>query len=132
VKKRGAEKNCLQSLGYAYGAHQRKGNFYMVQAAKQSSLTRSDLTAAVQDRLGLARVECSTLVDAVFETISEELVAGQGVKLTGFGSFSLRDKKARTGRNPRTKKEAVISPRRVVSFKTSSTLKERINSSHEG
>ena len=89
-------------------------------------VTRARLSDAVRHETGLPRREAAGLVDTVIEAIAERLAAGEAVKLSGFGTFSVRDKRARMGRNPRTGEAAPISPRRVVTFRASAVLKRQI------
>jgi integration host factor subunit alpha len=85
-----------------------------------------DLTEAVFREVGLSRNESATLVDSVLQHISDALVAGEQVKISSFGTFSTRDKNARMGRNPKTGEEVPISPRRVLSFRPSHLMKDRV------
>ena len=91
-----------------------------------ATVTRGRLSDAVHRETGLPRREAAGLVDAVIEAIAERLAAGEPVKLSGFGAFSVRGKGARMGRNPRTGEAAPIAPRRVVTFRASGALKSRI------
>ena len=91
------------------------------------TVTRVDLAQAVQRRIGLSHVESAGLVEAVIEEIVEALVRGEDVKISGFAVLALRDKAARTGRNPRTGEEAPIAARRAVVLRASDKLKERMN-----
>lgn len=91
-----------------------------------TTLTRMDLTEAVFRELGLSRSESAELVESVLQHIADALVAGETVKLSSFGTFSVRAKSARMGRNPKTGEEVPISPRRVLSFRPSHLLKERV------
>jgi len=91
------------------------------------SITRLDLSEAVYWTVGLSRAESASLVELVLKEISECLERGETVKLSSFGSFVIRKKKRRMGRNPKTGKEAVISARRVLVFKPSAILRQRIN-----
>ena len=97
-----------------------------------ATLTRADLARAVSEETGWTQRDARKLVDAVFEAIMSRLEAGETVKLTGFGSFNLRDKSERLGRNPKTREAAAISPRRVVSFRASHVLKKRIDKGMSG
>lgn len=90
------------------------------------TLTRMDLTEAVFREVGLSRNESAMLVDSVLQHISDALVAGEQVKISSFGTFSTRDKNARMGRNPKTGEEVPISPRRVLSFRPSHLMKDRV------
>ena len=87
------------------------------------TLTRVDLAEAVYRKVGLSRTESAELVEVVLDAICESVVAGQSVKLSSFGSFVVRDKKERVGRNPKTGEEVPIKPRRVMVFKPSNILK---------
>lgn len=91
------------------------------------TITRADLCEAVYQRVGLSRTESAALVEAVLDEISDSLVRGENVKLSSFGSFVVRSKNERIGRNPKTGEEVPISPRRVMVFKPSNVLKQKIN-----
>ena len=91
------------------------------------TLTRMDLGEAVFREVGLSRNESSDLVESVLVHVSDALVSGQNVKISSFGTFSLRDKKARVGRNPKTGQEVPITPRRVLTFHPSHLMKERVS-----
>lgn len=91
------------------------------------TLTRADLSEAVFREVGLSRTESSDLVESVLEHISSHLVSGDTVKLSSFGSFSVRQKGGRIGRNPKTGEEVPISPRRVLTFRPSHVLKDNVN-----
>ena len=90
------------------------------------TVTRVVLREAVRREVGLPRRVAAQLVDAAIDTICERLVAGEPVKISGFGSFATRDKDPRMGRNPKTREPAPIAARRVVVFRPSLVLKERI------
>ena len=90
------------------------------------TLTRAQLCEAVYEEVGLSRTESAQLVEAVLEEISDSLVQGETVKLSSFGSFLVRSKNGRVGRNPKTGEEVPIKPRRVLVFRPSHVLKERI------
>jgi len=97
-------------------------------AAKTSgSITRADLCEAVHAELGLARSESSDLVEQVLDQISATLIAGTNVKVSSFGSFVLRHKGLRVGRNHKTGEEVPIEPRTVMTFRPSQILRARIN-----
>ncbi len=93
------------------------------------TVTRADLSEAVYQEVGLSRNESAELVESVLNEISDALVRGEMVKLSSFGSFSVRQKGARIGRNPMTGEEVPILPRRVLVFRASHVLKDRINES---
>lgn len=90
------------------------------------TLTRMDLGEAVFREVGLSRNESSDLVESVLGHVSDALVSGENVKISSFGTFSLRDKNARIGRNPKTGEEVPITPRRVLTFRPSHLMKERV------
>jgi integration host factor subunit alpha len=92
-----------------------------------NTVTRADLTEAVYREIGLSRAESSMLVESIIDHMISALLRGEIVKLAGFGTFSLRDKKERVGRNPKTGKEVPIAPRRVLIFKPSIILKDRVS-----
>ncbi|MEO0819901.1 MAG: integration host factor subunit alpha [Pseudomonadota bacterium] len=96
-----------------------------------NTLTRADLTEAVYREIGLSRNESAELVELILERISEALVSGEHVKISSFGTFTVREKGARTGRNPKTGEEVPIDPRRVLVFRPSHIMKERINDGAE-
>ena len=92
----------------------------------RKTLTRMDLSEAVFREVGLSRNESADLVESVLNHVSDALVRGEKVKLSSFGTFSVRDKNARVGRNPKTGQEAPIPPRRVLTFRPSHLMKERV------
>ncbi len=91
------------------------------------AVTRANLTEAVYQEVGLSRNESAQLVESVLEEITRALVQGEAVKLSSFGTFSLSDKAQRIGRNPKTGEEVPILPRRVLIFRASHVLKDRVN-----
>ena len=91
-----------------------------------ATVTRADLAAAVREEAGLRQRDAARLVDTLVEAICERLAAGEPVGISGFGTFDVRDKSERTGRNPRTGEEAPIAARRVVTFRASAKLKARV------
>ncbi len=91
------------------------------------TLTRADLAEALVRKIGLPRNESQELVERVLGEISVALSNGEGVKLSSFGSFGVRDKGQRIGRNPKTGEEVPITPRRVLVFRASNIMKSRIN-----
>jgi integration host factor subunit alpha len=91
------------------------------------TITRADLCEAVYQKVGLSRTESADLVEMVLDEISDCLVRGESVKLSSFGSFLVRSKGERIGRNPKTGEEVPILPRRVMVFKPSNVLKQKIN-----
>ena len=96
-----------------------------------NSLTRLELSDAVVREVGLSRHESMQLVDEVLEHILKALVEGENVKISSFGTFSCKQKKERVGRNPKTGIEAPITARKVVTFKPSQIMKEKINKGNQ-
>ncbi|MDT8343658.1 MAG: integration host factor subunit alpha [Thermohalobaculum sp.] len=92
-----------------------------------NTLTRSDLSEAVYREIGLSRNESAEMVESILDQISDALVRGEHVKISSFGTFTVRDKGARMGRNPKTGEEVPIEPRRVLVFRPSHIMKERVN-----
>jgi integration host factor subunit alpha len=97
-----------------------------------NTLTRADLSEAVHLHVGLSRNESAALVEKVLDLVSDALVAGETVKISSFGTFSVRGKGARVGRNPKTGEETPIPPRRVLSFRPSHLMKDRVASGNRG
>ena len=95
----------------------------------QRTVTRADLAEAVYEAVGLSRTESAALVERVLDLNGDALVAGEHVKLSSFGSFHVRSKNERVGRNPKTGEEVPILPRQVLVFKPSNVLKSKINKS---
>ena len=91
------------------------------------TVTRADLCEAVYQKIGLSRTEASKLVETVLDEICDAVARGENVKLSSFGSFVVRDKGERIGRNPKTGVEVPIEPRRVMVFKPSNVMKASIN-----
>jgi len=96
------------------------------------TLTRMDLSEAVFREVGLSRNESAQLVERVLDLMSDSLVAGEQVKISSFGTFSVRSKTARVGRNPKTGEEAPIPPRRVLTFRPSHLMKDRVATGNKG
>lgn len=93
------------------------------------TVTKADVVETVFSEVsGLSRRDAQDFVDLMFETIKETLASGEAVKVSGFGNFVVRDKRARLGRNPQTGLDIEISARRVLTFKPSQVLKDRLNS----
>lgn len=96
------------------------------------TLTRMDLAEAVHAQVGLSRNDSAELVEAVLGHISDALVTGESVKISSFGTFSVREKAARVGRNPKTGQEVPIHPRRVLTFRSSHLMKDRVADGNKG
>jgi integration host factor subunit alpha len=92
-----------------------------------TTITRAHLSEAVYQEVGLSRNESADLVESVLELVSDALERGETVKISSFGTFSVRQKGQRIGRNPKTGEEVPIHPRRVLVFRPSQVLKSRIN-----
>lgn len=90
------------------------------------TLTKADLAKYLDEAIGLTNREAKEIVEIFFQYISDALIKGQQVKLSGFGNFTLHDKKERPGRNPRTGEEVPVTARRVVTFHTGQKLKARV------
>ena len=97
--------------------------------ANTTTLTRADLMESVYHEVGLSRKMSSDLVEQVLDEVVAVLEKGETVKLSSFGNFSVRSKRERVGRNPKTGEEVPITPRKVLVFKASHVLKDRINGS---
>ena len=104
-----------------------KGGGSRGQPMKAETLTRADLCEAVHHEVGLTRQDCAGLVERTLDIIVEALQQGETVKLSGFGVFQVRSKRAREGRNPKTGEPAPIEPRRVIGFRASQVMKARID-----
>jgi integration host factor subunit alpha len=112
----GAESgNSLQYLG---GAADR---------SSEATVTKADIVESVYEKVGFSKKEAAEIVEMVFDTIKETLERGEKIKISGFGNFIVRDKKARVGRNPQTGREIEISARRVLTFRPSQVLKNALN-----
>ena len=98
-----------------------------VDPRKSATATRADLADAVYRRMGLSRTESADLVEQILEEIASAITRGENVKLSSFGSFRVRAKGTRVGRNPKTGVEVPITPRRVVAFKPSNVMKAIVN-----
>jgi len=97
----------------------------------EKTTTRSTLSEAVFKNVGLSRNESSSLVDSVFNEILKSLINGKDVKISSFGTFILRSKKERIGRNPKTGEEVPITARNVVTFRASNVLKSKVDSKNK-
>jgi integration host factor subunit alpha len=91
------------------------------------TITRADLIDELHTKTNLSKPECATFLSSMLGEIEQAIIENEQVKLSGFGNFVVRSKKERVGRNPKTGKEVPITPRRVVTFRPSQILRERIN-----
>lgn len=96
-----------------------------------STLTRMDLSDAVFREVGLSRNDSANLVESVLGHVSDALAASETVKISSFGTFSVRAKNARVGRNPKTGEEVPIDPRHVLTFRPSHLMKERVDAGNK-
>ena len=99
---------------------------FMVESLETPALTKAQLADMLFDQIGLNKRESKDMIDAFFELISKSVVAGQDVKISGYGNFQIRTKAPRPGRNPRTGEPIPIDSRRVVTFHASHKLKDQI------
>ena len=93
-----------------------------------NNITRNEIAESIFKEIGLSRSECSEFVDTIVEYLITGIINDEVVKIASFGTFKLRQKKQREGRNPKTKEPAVISSRKVILFRISQQLKEKLNS----
>ena len=97
----------------------------------RKTLTRQDISEALYRQIGLSKHESAIMLESVLKQISNALIDGESVKLSSFGTFNPRQKQERVGRNPKTGVTATINARRVITFKPSKLMKERINKSEK-
>ena len=90
------------------------------------TLTRADIATKINQQIGLSRNESAAIVESILDYMSDALAGGQNVKISGFGTFVLRDKSERIGRNPKTGIEVPITPRRVLTFRPSQIMREQV------
>ncbi|MFO1259543.1 MAG: integration host factor subunit alpha [Sphingomonadaceae bacterium] len=90
------------------------------------TLTRADLAESLHGKIGLSRAESARMVETILDMMSDALARGENVKISGFGTFVLRDKSERIGRNPKTGIEVPITPRRVLTFRPSQIMREQV------
>jgi integration host factor subunit alpha len=94
---------------------------------EKKNVTRKELAVAINETLGVSQRNSAEIVDTIFATMKKNLVAGESIKLVQFGTLMVRDKSPRRGRNPRTGQTMVISKRKMISFRPSKRLRERLN-----
>jgi len=92
------------------------------------SIAKKEITDLIYDKMGTSKNECNKIVESFFDIIKDELIRGNDVMISGFGRWSVKKKRTRTGRNPQTGKSMTISARKVVTFKGSAKLRNKINS----
>jgi len=93
----------------------------------KKNFTRKDLSDKIYQNLGFSKSYSSTVIDNFFETLIQELLRSNKIKISSFGTFKVINKRERIGRNPKTKEKAIIAPRKVVTFKPSLLVKEKLN-----
>lgn len=91
-------------------------------------MTKAEIVEAVYQRIGLSKKESADIVETVFEVVREQLESSEAVKISGFGNFNIRSKAPRRGRNPKTGEEIEITARKVLTFKPSQILRDKVNS----
>jgi integration host factor subunit alpha len=89
-------------------------------------MTKADLVDIIFGKVGLSKIESQNIIELIFDTVKQTLVEGESVKVSGFGTFNVKKKNARRGRNPKTGEELQITPRRVITFRASNHLKDII------
>ena len=89
-------------------------------------MTKADLVETIFQKVGLSKKEAQDIIEIIFDTVKQSFIEGESVKISGFGTFNIRKKKSRRGRNPQTGEELEITPRRVLTFKASNQLKDMI------
>jgi integration host factor subunit alpha len=94
-------------------------------------VTKAEIAKAVHERVGLSKKESAEIVDTVLNTVRNSLEQGEDVKISGFGHFMVRAKRARRGRNPKTGEEITITPRKVVTFRASHLMKMKMGGGDE-
>ncbi|MGE0614552.1 MAG: integration host factor subunit alpha [Bacteriovoracia bacterium] len=95
-------------------------------------MTKADIVEALYEKIGFSKKEAADLVELVFDTLKGTLSQGQKIKISGFGNFVIREKRARIGRNPQTGESIEITARRVLTFRPSQVLRAEVNTSLEG
>ena len=93
----------------------------------KKNVTRKELATSVNDKLGISHRNASEIVDTVFSTLKNTLISGESIKLVQFGSFNVREKSPRRGRNPQTGESMTITKRQMINFRPSKQLRERLN-----
>ena len=91
------------------------------------TVTKTDLTSSIRNRLELPKNQASHLIESLLENIKKTLASGEDILISGFGKFCVKDKKTRRGRNPQTGDDLILDGRRVVTFRCSSSLREKMN-----
>ena len=89
-------------------------------------MTKADLVDLIFGKVGLSKIESQNIIELIFDTVKQTLVEGESVKVSGFGTFNVKKKNARRGRNPKTGQELQITPRRVITFRASNHFKDLV------
>lgn len=95
-------------------------------------MTKADIVESLYEKIGFSKKEAADLVELVFDTLKGTLAQGQKIKISGFGNFVVREKRARVGRNPQTGQSIEISARRVLTFRPSQVLRAEVNAALDG
>lgn len=95
-------------------------------------MTKAEIVEAIYQKMGITKRESADLVESFFELVRQQLEEGESVKLSGFGNFDIREKRSRRGRNPKTGEEIEITARKVLTFKPSQLLKQKVNKEADG
>ncbi|MEW6162737.1 MAG: integration host factor subunit alpha [Nitrospirota bacterium] len=93
-------------------------------------MTKADLVDAIFEKIGLSKKEAQEIIEIIFDTMKQTFIEGELVKISGFGTFNVRKKTARRGRNPKTGEDLEITPRKVITFRVSNQLKSAIEKGH--
>lgn len=93
-------------------------------------MTKADLVDAVSEKIGLSKKEAQEIIEALFDVMKKTFLEGESVKISGFGTFNIRKKMARKGRNPKTGEEIEIAPRNIITFRASNQLKAALEKGH--
>ncbi len=94
--------------------------------ADAGTLTRADLAEMLNRQVGLSRSDSATMIESILDHMTDAIISGENVKISGFGTFVLRDKAQRIGRNPKTGVEVPITPRRVLTFRASQGMRQKV------
>jgi integration host factor subunit alpha len=113
----------FQYLSYFSAGRSRIGELIMTDVG---TLTRADIAESMNRQIGLSRADAAAIIDSILDHMVEAVVSGENVKISGFGTFVLRDKGQRVGRNPKTGIEVPITPRRVLTFRASQGLRAKV------
>jgi len=116
-----------KSTGMSVGIHLYLTDIHHYRKVQHMALTKADIIETTQSEIGIPRHQSSDLVESLLELIKSTLASGEGVLVSGFGKFCIIEKRERKGRNPATGEDLMLAPRKVVTFKCSGLLREKIN-----